>query len=293
MTTPSNARKSAHIRLTATLDTPDDRKAIGNEIHSTAGAKDYGYKAALVGGATVFGWTTPAILEALGHGWLDRGWVEVAFRRPTYPGDELEVTVIPSGTLADAWELHVTGTDGHDRISGTVGLGDAPWLDQLDSPALREADPALADLSHLTAEVAPVGQVIRTLGGKITEDEAREYARERERATEDVFLGAPPVLHPGWVAMRPIRVLHHSYHYGPAIHAKSQIQFLGRAHAGGEVITTSKFVETYERKGHHYAVIDCATFDAQGNEVIRQRHVNIYDVAKRGPDTAGPHAGND
>src|SRR3546814_647385 len=107
----------AERRLTATLDTPDDRRAISNEIHSTDGAKDYGYRAALVGGATVFGWATPAILDALGEGWLAHGWAEAAFRRPTYPGDELTVVVAPvEGTSPQSWELHIVGPDGHDRV---------------------------------------------------------------------------------------------------------------------------------------------------------------------------------
>lgn len=283
--------RRAELRLTATLDTPDDRNAIGNEIHSTDGAKDYGYRAALVGGATVFGWATPAILEALGKGWVVRGWAEAAFRRPTYPGEELTITVEPAHSLADAWELHITGPDGHDRVSGTVGLGDAPWLDRLDPPPFRAADAPLAEIPHLTMDIAPVGQEIRALGGAFSEEEARAYARDRERATERMFVGERPLLHPGYVAMRPIRVLHHSYNYGPAIHAKSQIQFLRPAHAGGELVTTAKFIEAYERKGHHYAVIDCSTFDADGNEVVRQRHTNIFGVAKRGSaeDGNGEH----
>ncbi|MCK9486906.1 MAG: hypothetical protein M0R73_09475 [Dehalococcoidia bacterium] len=280
MTASTGSPGRAELRLTATLDTPDDRNAISNEIHSTDGAKDYGYQAALVGGATVFGWATPAILQALGEGWTARGWAEVAFRRPTYPGEDLVITVAPAAER-DAWDLHITGPDGHDRVSGSVGLGDAAWLDQLDPPPLRAADQPLEEIPHLTMEVAPVGQEIRALGGVFTEEDARIYARERGRATEPMFLGERPLLHPGWVAMRPIRVLHHSFNYGPAIHAKSQIQFLRPAHAGGELVTTSKFIEAYERKGHHYAVIDCSTFDAAGGEVVRQRHVNIFGVAKR------------
>lgn len=291
-TSPPGRQGRAELRLTATLDTPDDRQAIGNEIHSTDGAKDYGYQAALVGGATVFGWATPVILEALGEGWIERGWAEAAFRRPTYPGEDLVVTVEPASDGSGAWELHITGPDGHDRISGSVGLGDAPWLGDLAPPPLRPADAPLADVPQLTMDIAPVGQEIRALGGVFAEDEARAYARDRERATERMFIGQRPLLHPGYVAMRPIRVLHHSFNYGPAIHAKSQIQFLRPAHAGGELVTTSKFVEAYERKGHHYAVIDCSTFDAEGHEVIRQRHVNIFGVAKRAADGRGEQEHN-
>ena len=44
----------------------DDSPDIGNPIHSTEIAKKYGFKGALVGGVTVYGWAVPAILEALG-----------------------------------------------------------------------------------------------------------------------------------------------------------------------------------------------------------------------------------
>lgn len=269
--------RSAERRLTAFLDGADNPN-IPNAIHSTEGAKEYGYEAALVGGATVFGWATPAILEALGDGWTSHGWAEVAFRRPTYPGEELVVSVQPEG---DAWAVRVTGSDGHDRVSGTVGLGDAAWLGDIDAPSFREADPVLEERPRLTMDVAPAGQEIRTLGGEVSAAEMREYARDRQRTEDPRFTGERPLLHPGWIAARPIRALHHSYDYGPSIHAKSLIQLVSAPHTGN-LVTTAKFVEAYERKGHHYAVIDCATYDEGGRELIRQRHTNIFQVAKRG-----------
>jgi hypothetical protein len=227
----------------------------------------------------VWGWATPAIIEALGAGWLDRGWAEIAFRRPTYPGEDLTITVAPED---GAWALHVAGPDGHDRISGTVGLGDAPWLLMLVTTPVRAADPDLPEHPTLTIDIAPVGGELRVLGGNLQPDEMRTFAREKQRTDNPLFVGDRPRLHPGWVAARPIRVLHHSYDYGPAIHARSHIQFLGAAYADGPVTTTARFLEAYERKGHHYGVFDCCTYDALGNEVIRQRHTTIFAVAKRG-----------
>ena len=40
-----------HFR--AFMENPDEEKS--NAIHSTSGAKDYGFQGALVGGATVYG----------------------------------------------------------------------------------------------------------------------------------------------------------------------------------------------------------------------------------------------
>jgi len=50
----TTANRFAENIVTAFLDGPDDPN-IPNAIHSTEGAKDYGYKAALVGGVTVAG----------------------------------------------------------------------------------------------------------------------------------------------------------------------------------------------------------------------------------------------
>lgn len=66
--------------------------------------------------------------------------MEIAFRRPTYPGDELTITVTPE---AGHWLLRITATDGHDRITGELGLGDAPWLDTLTQTPLRPAEPEM------------------------------------------------------------------------------------------------------------------------------------------------------
>lgn len=263
--------------VTAFLDGPDNRN-IPNEIHSTEGAREYGYQAALVGGATVFGWATPAILEALGEGWLDHGWAEVAFRRPTYPGDELVVRV---AAMAEGHELHIVGPDEHDRISGVVGLGDAPWLRELAEPERIAGEERPAELPRLTLEIAPVGADLRPLETLVSGEEMATYAREKQRSEHPLFAGDRPRLHPGWVAARPIRVLHHSYDYGPAIHARSHIQFCAPAEAGQAVTTAARFLEAYERKGHHYGVFDCVTRGEDGRVLIRQRHTTIFEVARR------------
>lgn len=270
--------KSGGRKITAFLGNPD-RPDITNPIHSTDGAKEYGYQAALVGGATVWGWAAPAILDALGTGWLDHGWAEVAFRRPTYPGDDLTIAVTPE---AGRWSLSITGPDGHARVSGELGLGDAPWLGELTKTPFRAAEPEMVLHPTLTPETAPIGRQLAPYGGLGNSSEAEEFVRQHEEADHPLFRGANARLHPGQVAGRPIRVLHHSYDFGPSIHAKSRIQWLAPAVASPDIVTTATFRETYERKGHHYGVFDCSTYDSAGRELIRQSHTSVIAVAKRG-----------
>jgi hypothetical protein len=271
-------QKSGERKITAFLGNPD-RPDIGNAIHSTDGAKEYGYQAALVGGATVWGWASPAILDALGTGWLDHGWVEIAFRRPTYPDDELTITVTPE---AGHWLLRITAADGHDRITGELGLGDAPWLGTLTQTPLRPAEPEMRVHPTLTPEIAPIGRQLAPLGGPEGIRGSEEFVKDHQEADHPLFRGPGARLHPAWVAARPIRVLHHTYDYGPAIHAKSHIQWLAPAAGTPDLVTTATFHETYERKGHHYGIFDCSTYDGAGRELIRQRHTTVFAVAKRG-----------
>ncbi|HXH23455.1 MAG TPA: hypothetical protein VNN10_15660, partial [Dehalococcoidia bacterium] len=84
----TTTRRYGERRITAFMEDPDNMN-ISNVIHANQGARQYGYRAALVGGVTVYGWTVPAILQALGPRWLSDGWIDVSFRRPTYPGDEM------------------------------------------------------------------------------------------------------------------------------------------------------------------------------------------------------------
>jgi acyl dehydratase len=264
--------------VTAFLDGPDNPN-IPNAIHSTDGAKEYGYEAALVGGVTVYGWATPTILEALGESWLDEGWAEVSFRRPTYPGEELAVSVAPEEDGGS--ELHMTGRDGHDRIAGLVGLGRAPWFASLTRPERHQPEERPAELPQLTPASAPVGEDLRPQAVPTPIEEHIEYAAAKQRTDDPLFVGPVPLVHPGWIAGRMTRLLHHSYDYGPAINARSHIQHLARVEAGQTLVVSARFAEAYERKGHQYAVIDGLIQGEDGRDLVRLRHTTIYLVARR------------
>ena len=85
----------------ATMDDPDDPEMFErNRIHTNAGAQEYGFQGAFVGGVTLYAWCVPTVIEALGEEWLDHGWVNIRFRRPTYPGARIRVRVRAQGGFA-------------------------------------------------------------------------------------------------------------------------------------------------------------------------------------------------
>lgn len=269
--------------FTAFMEDPDNPD-IPNVIHSTDAARDYGYEAALVGGVTVYGWTVATIREALGDGWLEQGWAEIAFRRPVYPDDRLTIQVEQAAN--GAHELTVSKGPNEDAITGTVGLGRAAWAAELHRPQDVEAQSALESRPLLTPDVAPIGQDLRPMPVPLSTEAATRYAVEQEADGDPLWFGPDARIHPGWLAARCTPFIHHSYDYGPAIHARSQIQHLAPAFAGQTLTVSGTFVETFERKGHHYGVVDCLIRSEDGVDLAQIRHTTIYQVAKR-PRSAG------
>jgi hypothetical protein len=271
---------SSERRITAFLDGPDSPD-ISNPIHSTAVASTYGYRAALVGGVTVYGWTVPAILDVFGEEWLEDGWVDIAFRRPVYPGDEMTARVMAE--TGGSGSLVMENGAGERCLVGSAGRGAAPWLGDLQLPVRRKAEQRPKRVPPLTLATAPVGHDLRPMPVPFSLEDSIAYAIEKQADPSPRWTVAPAHIHPGWIAARMTPMIHHSYDYGPAIHTRSQVQNMAAGYAGQTVTVAGHFVEAYELKGHHYGVVDGVILAQSGEELARIRHTTIFNVAKRGP----------
>jgi len=275
MTAPGHA----DLTVDAFLDN-EDSEEIRNPIHSTSFARRYGFRGALVGGVTVWGWATPAILEAAGEGWLDRGWADFAFRHPTYPGDRLTIRVRPEGERGDGtFSVTMTNRDGVECVVATVGLGDAPWLGELQTPSRLAAGPAPRPKPPLLLERARPGEDLVPKAFPMSAEDARAYMRESQRTDDARFTGERPRLHPGWIAGRVEELLRHNYALPSSMHTRSRVQHLAPAYAGQTVTAAARLIEAYERKGHHFGVFDCVIAGEDGTELARIRHWTIFRIA--------------
>lgn len=272
-------QQSAERTLVAFLD-GEDSPDISNPIHSTAVATEYGFRGPLVGGVTVYGWTVPAVIAVLGERWLEDGWVDVSFRRPVYPGDEVTARVAEDGE--GGHELVLSNGEGERCLVGKVGVGRAPFLADLHLPARRVAEPRPDSVPILTLANAPVGQDLRPMRVPFTPADAIAYAIEKQVDPHKRWTGDRPRIHPGWLAARMTPMIHHSFDYKPAIHTRSQIQHLAPAWADRSVTVAGHFVEAFERKGHHYAVVDGMILADDGAPLAYLRHTTIFRVAPRG-----------
>ena len=168
----------AEQQFTAIMKDPNDPEMMKrNKIHTADGGSAYGFQGALIGGVTIYGWCIPAILDAFGEDWLDKGWIYIQFRRPTYPDEQVKVEITKDDT--GLHHLEATKDNGEVCLRAELGMGEASWTKDFVLSERRTADPVLEDREWLTLENAPVGQDIRTLSYTITEDDARTLGNEQ------------------------------------------------------------------------------------------------------------------
>lgn len=264
----------AERTIVAFLD-GEDSPSISNPIHSTEVAAQYGFRGALVGGVTVYGWFTPVLLEVLGERWLTDGWADVRFRRPTFPGDKMTARAERNG---DTVELQMILPDGDTAIVGTAGLGKGPWFDELTTANRRTAEPKPEVLPILTLEGAIPGEDLRPMPVPYSVEDATAYATNLQKDESACFNGEGCQVHPGWIAARMTPLLKHSYEYGPSIHIRSQIQHLARGAAGQSFTVAGTFLKAYDQKGHNVAEMDGSLLAEDGTECARMRHTTIFRI---------------
>ena len=108
---------------------------------------------------------------------------------------------------------------------------------------------------------------------------ARAWARTRLGDEEARWHDGPnPVLHPSVLAGRMTPLFRHNYLYGPAIHARTQLQNLAVARAGQRLAIAARLHDAYDRNGHHYHESDCWIFDAAGTPLAAKRHTGVFQL---------------
>jgi hypothetical protein len=260
--------------VTATPDPPP--VGIANPIHAEDGALGAGYAGALVAGVRTYGLVAESVVEVLGASWLEDGWADVTMRRPVYAGDQLTIAVERRGSAgASAVEVRA-----EDRVvlDGTVGLGPAAWLDDVDPPAPEPArDPPMPRPTY-TIEDAPIGRALQPLGAYVTAEGARRLRLDDLGQTSSHVPDG--CLHPWFLAGRMAPLTRHNFTYGPTIHVRTQIQHRGLARAEQEVVIGARIVEVYDRKDHWYQVLDGLVVGGGGAtgspELARIRHHSIF-----------------
>ncbi|HEY3135320.1 MAG TPA: hypothetical protein VGL29_04655 [Blastocatellia bacterium] len=247
-----------------------------NKIHDDATAAKYGFRAGLVPGITVYAYMTVPIVERFGIDWLERGSMQVKFRKPFYDGEEVTVRA-----EADEGADGIKVTLEAEREDGTVcatalatmsnhsgGLTAPPLEDYPQAPL-----PTLEARPVASRESLAAGAVLGTLTETIEAVDSNLLESLDERLP--IYFGAE-VAHPFVLLGLANQILMRNYRLGPWIHAASDLTNWRVAHVGDEISVRGRIAECFERKGHEFAVLDLLLV-ANGKRIVQQvRHTAIY-----------------
>ncbi len=266
-------RFRAYIEGTERADQPEN-------IHTDAVAREMGYEGGLVYGTSVYGWAVPLIRRMLGDEWLRSGWADFFVRRPVYGGDELCIRVEDSGR--GHWTLAALGPDGKARIEGTLGRGTGEWVAGHRRSTRLVAGPAPDPRPRITLEGAPVGQDLPALAAPAHDRLSRMFQEATEHEDGPFMVEGRHCQSPAALTGRMTWYVHAIWDYaGPALHARSQVQYLGLAGIDEPLTVAGRLSAAYDRNGHHYTETDGVILGADGREIALTRHASIFRVAKR------------
>lgn len=244
-------------------------------IHDDARARAAGYRGGLVTGVTILGYVTRALEDRYGRDWLRRGRIEIRFRRPIYDGQALDIWLLDHD---GALRIEVRNPDGDALTEGRASLAPPtspevrPWR-----RLIPTAPPPGAAGRPLAYEDLAPGLDLVPLPVRLTADLVRRWVREIGD-DHDWYEETPPPAHPAQFARIPIELLHRTMGRRPTIHVASEIEYLAEARSDQEFLTYAYVLDTFERKGQGYLVLDALTVDEQGREVVRQRYTSIQRV---------------
>ena len=245
-------------RVRAVNTAPDSE----NKIHEDATAAAHGFRAGLVPGVTVYGYMIPPILDSFGVAWLERGAMVVRFHEPVYDGELVDVEAHLSG----GGRLELSLSNG--RATGIAWMDmqeEAPVVENHATAALPAEDQRPA-ASH---ETLVKGSVLGTLVKRL---ELNETAITAPLAPA---IGSRRLAHPAVLLALANELLMRNVALGPWIHARSEVTNYASAQDGDTLTVRGTIVETYERKGHEFVVLDVLT--GNGNRASqRVRHTAIW-----------------
>jgi acyl dehydratase len=247
-----------------------------NLIHNDEHARRFGFKAGLVPGVSIYAYMSRSLVECAAADWLERGSAEVRFLHPVYEGEEVRVTgtlssVSKDGTLR--FEYQAANPQGVVCGAGNASL---PLKPPAPEPSIR-AFPAgrLRTGRPISLETIKVGERLTRVVSQFTWNLNWEYCQKIVHDHHEIYR---EYAHPGWLLSRANLILAANYALPPWIHVTSAVQNYGAHKKECPVETRGLVRERFERKGHHFIVLDLGLF-AEDRCLATIRHTAIFRIA--------------
>jgi len=219
-----------------------------NRMHSDEVARQFGFKAALVPGVTVFAHMTRPLVAHYGEAWLGRSASDVSFAKPAYEGDLLSIQCRRDASGAGD-ELVCTNEEGVELARMTSHVpASRPAIDPRSDIAPA---PPLDERPVVSWDLMGIGMPFPVLPWQ---PRATDNAQWCEDVRDDLplYRGEAAPLHPGFVLRQANFVLRRRFTLPAWIHTGSRIVFHDVLRVGPAYEVRAIPEEKWERKGHQF-----------------------------------------
>jgi len=230
-----------------------------NEIHGDEVAKAYGFKGALVPGATVAAYLIHPFVEAYGLDYLKSGFAHVRFRSPVYDGESFEVEAAELEPSFFSARL----SQGESSLCATAEI--KIETDDLSPPLIRgdeHGDPK-ADLMLATPENM---KRLQDKGCKAFTDRwdlehpMSSYLKDSSQMS-DLF-AVQGYANVGFLIGMSNWILATNAHMNPWVLVEAKCQNFSPVASGTKIIGEMSVVDLFEKKGHQFVDAEINLFDA-------------------------------
>jgi len=218
-----------------------------NRIHADDVAAQYGFRAGLVAGVTVYGYMTEPII-ACAPEWLEHGTMQVRLLEPFYDSDQV---IVKAETQEDG-SIAVTA----EREDGTIcARGTA-----IASPTPQETPEAIPEAPLPARDQRPVPMPDTVLPGALlgTVTTTLEYANQEKilQLSNDILI--------------------QNFRLGPWLHVSSELRNWSVAKPGDQISVRGRIADRFDRKGHEFVVADVMLIADRHRLLQTVRHTAIY-----------------
>lgn len=260
------------VEFRAVNTAPDSK----NRIHSDDGASEYGFKGGLVPGIATFSYACEALRWTQGDEWTDHAYVNIAYRKPVYDGDLIQVAV--SNSAAQSGDVRVTNQAGQVCADGTFASQATGSFSDSDEQ-LPEIPPPAAILP-LTGTNLVAAEQLASVPVVLDQAECVEYLNAL--GLDPAWYVEHQVAQLGFLARQYTRLIAATYErVGPAIHARTELLVVRPPHFGETIGIRGRVDRVFRRKGHGFWTFEMAWVDGDGHTCLRAFHTGIWDVKKR------------
>lgn len=252
-----------------------------NKAHSPEEAQERGFRASIVGGATVYGQMIHPLVERYGLDWLGSSWLEIRFKSPAYDGDLVETRFEPEDDAeAGAASLRVRAynDEGCELLEMRAHLvTDFPDPDPRVSlePIEWEGDRVEGTFDRMVLD-----RPFRTLHWKLSLDEQIEYCEATEDHLPIYREGANPPAHPGLIMSQGSYVVQNQFVMPFWIHGSSTLLIRRAIRVGDAVEQRCVPYEKWHRGGSDWVKF-YQLYLVDGEPAIEVWKTSVIQVAQR------------